>query len=148
MPRQRIEITERDKQQIEVMAGLGMTVEQIAQVLGISPRTFNRWCESPDVLAHYKKGQDSAQVTIAKSLFEKAKGGDTTAIIWYEKTRAGRRETTQVEVVDERVKEELRDFLAYLRSHLPPDQFTALIDGYQQQSTQRGAKRVPSGRGG
>lgn len=124
MPRRKIEITERDKQQIEIMAGLGLTVQQIAQILGVSKRTFNRWCEDENVLAHYKKGLAGAEVAIAKTLYEKAKGGDTTAIIWYEKTRANRKEVTQVELVDERVKEELRDFFDFLRSQLPADQFT------------------------
>jgi hypothetical protein len=141
MGRKAIEVTAKDAQQIETMAGLGLTVEQIASVLNVSKRTFNRWCEDPGILAHYKKGQDTAQVTIAQTLFQKARDGDTTALIWYEKTRAGRREVTQVEILDERVKEELRGFLDFLRSRLPPDQFKALIDDYQR-TVQRGSKRV------
>lgn len=144
MPRSRIEITDRDKQQIEIMAGLGMTVQQIAQILGISKRTFNRWCEDEAVLAHYKKGLSGAEMTIAKTLYDKAKGGDTTAIIWYEKTRANRKEVTQVELVDERVKEELRDFFEFLRSRLPAAQFTQLINDYD--THRRSSKRTTKGK--
>ncbi|PZV05770.1 MAG: hypothetical protein DCF32_10670 [Leptolyngbya sp.] len=139
MARPKIEITERDRTQIEIMAGLGLTVEQIAAILNISKRTFHRWCSDPEVLALYKKGLSGAEMTIAKSLFDKAKAGDTTAIIWYEKTRANRREVTQIEVVDERVKEELRDFMDFLRSQLPAEQFNQLINDY---AARRNPKRV------
>jgi hypothetical protein len=144
MARKKIEVTAKDAQQIEVMAGLGLTVEQIATVLGISPRTFNRWCQDPTILAHYKKGLDTAQVQISQTLFQKAKDGDTTAIIWYEKTRAGRKEVSQVEVVDERVKAELRDFLDFLKAQLPPAQFTQLLNDYD--ATRRRSKRIPGGK--
>jgi len=96
MGRRRIPITERDKQQIEVLAGLGLTLDNIARVLGISPRTLDRWLKNPDILALYKKGQARAEIEISKALFELAKSGCISAIIWYEKTRCGRSDRAEV----------------------------------------------------
>lgn len=94
--RPKIEITERDKQQIEIMAGLGMTLDKIALILDISPRTLDKWVADPAVNALYKKGKAKAEATISQSLFEKAKGGDLPSIVWYEKTRCGRSDRAEV----------------------------------------------------
>lgn len=96
MGRPRIPITERDKQQIQTLAGLGMTLDKIALVLNISPRTLDRWLKHDEVLALFQKGCALAEQTIAKTLFEKARDGDMTAIIWYERTRCGRTEKAEV----------------------------------------------------
>ncbi len=90
MGRPRILISEKDTRQIEALAGFGMTLDQIALVLNISSRTLDRWLQDEQVLALYKKGCAVAEATIARTLFEKAKDGDMTALIWWEKTRARR----------------------------------------------------------
>lgn len=50
--------------------------------------------------------------------------------------RIGKVEKKIDSIVLERVKEELRDFLDFLRDRLPPDQFRALLEEYhaRQQS--------------
>jgi len=78
------------------MAGLGLTLDNIARVLGISPRLLDNWLKNPDINALYKKGQGRAEVDISKTLFELAKSGNVTAIIWYEKTRCGRSDRTEI----------------------------------------------------
>jgi len=90
MGRRRLQISEKDKKQIEALAGFGLTLDQIALVLNISPRTLDNWLQNDEINALYKKGCAVAEATIARTLFEKAKAGDMTALIWWEKTRAGR----------------------------------------------------------
>lgn len=90
------EITARDQQQIEVLAGLGLSLDRVALVLGISGSTLDRWLQADEVKMLYKNGVAKAETTIAKTLFEKAKDGDMTALIWYEKTRMGRSDRTEV----------------------------------------------------
>jgi hypothetical protein len=92
MGRPKIEITDEQLRQAELLAGYGLTQDQIADVLGIAHRTFARKQDEPRVLAALQKGRAEAQHKIGKSIFEKALKGDMTAAIWWEKTRAGRHE--------------------------------------------------------
>jgi len=76
-----------DLTQVEIIASLGLTDEEIAVVLGISPRTLNYWKKNPDFLQSLKRGKLKADFQIIKSLYEKAKGGDVTAMIFWLKNR-------------------------------------------------------------
>jgi hypothetical protein len=74
--------------QVEVVASLGLVDEEIAIVLGISPRTLNYWKKNnPDFLQSLKRGKLKADFQVTKSLYEKAKAGDTGAIIFWLKNR-------------------------------------------------------------
>lgn len=94
--RKPIPVTVRDKRQIEVLASMGVPLDNIAKILNISPRTLDNWLKLPDIAARHKKGRIQAEITIAKVLFEKALSGCVPAIIWYEKTRYGRFERSEV----------------------------------------------------
>lgn len=99
MARPKIEITEDNLRQIEVLAGYGMTEAAIANVLGISERTFRTNKNTEEVvLAALEKGKAKAASIIGQALFEKAKKGDLGAIVWWEKTRAGRTERVRTEI--------------------------------------------------
>jgi hypothetical protein len=74
-------------EQVEIIASLGLTDEEIAVILGISTRTLNYWKKSPEFLQSLKRGKLKADFQIAKSLYEKAKAGDTTAMIFWLKNR-------------------------------------------------------------
>ena len=74
-------------EQVEIIASLGLTDEEIAVILGISPRTLNYWKKNPAFLQSLKRGKLKADFQITKSLYEKAKNGDTTAIIFWLKNR-------------------------------------------------------------
>lgn len=76
-----------DLSQVEVIASLGLTDTEIAIILGISERTLNYWKKNPEFLQSLKRGKLKADFQIAKSLYEKAKGGDTTAMIFWLKNR-------------------------------------------------------------
>ena len=97
--RPRLTITDDQVRQIEALAGYGLTQEQIASVLGISPATLSRRkTENLKVLKAIKDGESKAAGLIGKALFEAAKGGNMTALIWWEKTRMGRYEKQGLEV--------------------------------------------------
>ena len=51
----------------------------------------------PEVDARYKRGKAKAIAHVANGLLQKARAGDTTSAIFYLKTQAGWRETTEIE---------------------------------------------------
>jgi len=73
--------------QVEVIASLGLTDEEIAVILGISPRTLNYWKKNPKFLQALKRGKLKADFQVTKRLYENAKNGDNTAIIFWLKNR-------------------------------------------------------------
>jgi hypothetical protein len=82
-----VRIEDVNLEQVEIIASLGLTDEEIAVILGISPRTLNYWKKNPAFLQSLKRGKLKADFQITKSLYEKAKNGDTTAIIFWLKNR-------------------------------------------------------------
>lgn len=84
-------ITDEMLGKIEMMAGWGLSLTQIAAVLGISERTLLiKKTNESRVNAALEAGKAKAQGRVGKSLFERAVEGDVAAIRWYEMTRAGR----------------------------------------------------------
>lgn len=86
-------------EKVEVVASMGLIDEQIAIILDISPRTLNYWKKRPAFLQSLKRGKLKADFQITQSLYQKAKGGDTTAMIFWLKNRQPEkwREKMQVE---------------------------------------------------
>jgi len=88
-------------EKVEVIASMGLTDEQIAVILGISPRTLNYWKKDPAFLQSLKRGKLKADFRVIQSLYHKAIGyeavdkkgsriqvpGDTTAMIFWLKNR-------------------------------------------------------------
>lgn len=93
MARPKFEITAKALQQIETLAGYGLTLAQIAAVIGTSEATLKRnKLEEASVLSALEAGRAKAQGIVGKSLFERARAGDVGAIRWWEMTRANRSE--------------------------------------------------------
>jgi len=89
MGRPKYEITEQVIKQAESLAATGLTKEQMASALGISYQTFNeRQKEYPEFLEAIKRGQHKGIATVTNALFQKAKGGDNTAMIFFLKNRS------------------------------------------------------------
>jgi len=84
--------TEKSRQQAQSAAGLGLPHDQIAALLGISDETLRKYY---DLELGLGKAQSSAAV--AKTLFNKAQGGDTTALIWWTKAQMRWAETQRHE---------------------------------------------------
>ncbi len=86
-------------EKVEVIASMGLIDEQIAVILGISPRTLNYWKKHPQFVQALKRGKLKADFQITQSLYQKAKNGDTTAMIFWLKNRQPDkwREKTQLE---------------------------------------------------
>ena len=84
--------TEKQRQDVKNMAAVGITQEDIVKVIRVDLKTLRK---------HYRVELDEslvkANAQIGGALFAKAKGGDTSAIIWWEKTRAGKSDIARID---------------------------------------------------
>jgi hypothetical protein len=86
--------SETERKQVEALSGYGLPLDQIAVLVrkGISVDTLT---------AHFKdeliSGKAKANSQVGRTLFQKATGGDTTAMIWWSKTQMKWSETQRVE---------------------------------------------------
>jgi hypothetical protein len=88
--------TDAQRQTVQLHATVGTAHPLIAQLLGIDPKTLRKYYrEELDV------SKAKANATIGGALFNKAKGGDTTAMIFWMKTQAGWREKSDVNHVSD-----------------------------------------------
>lgn len=84
----RIEIGEAMRGDVRRFAEIGVPHAIIARIVGLSVSTLRRRCR-----AELDAGVEVANARIALTLFETAMSGNTTAMLWWEKTRAGRRDS-------------------------------------------------------
>lgn len=91
MARPRKDFTDRDIRQIEILAGYGLSLPQIAAVMGISETEFHYRKSETKVSEALEAGKAKAQGVVGKALYLRAKDGDVNAIRWWEMTRAKRR---------------------------------------------------------
>jgi len=106
--------TADERQQVELLAGYGLPLEQIAAVIrgGIDVKTLTKHFR-----AELLRGWALANSKVAQRLFEKALSGDTAALIFWCKARMGWSERQQHEIIraDEPDPEARRE---QLRAHL------------------------------
>jgi hypothetical protein len=90
------EPTDALRQTVQLHTTVGTTQETIAQIIGIDAKTLR---------LHYREELDvsraKANATIGGALFNKAKGGDTAAMIFWMKTQAGWREKSDLNLTSE-----------------------------------------------
>lgn len=92
--RKRIAINLR---KVERLGGLGLSERQICDALGISDETLRRRkIDSVDFVAALKRGKARACGNVANWLYEQCRQGNTTAQIWWEKTRSGFSDKVQI----------------------------------------------------
>ena len=91
MARPKYEPIAATRQMVQLHATVGTAQSVIADILGIDDKTLRK---------HYREELDQAKAkanaTIGGALFNKAKGGDTSAMIFWMKTQAGWSERTIV----------------------------------------------------
>lgn len=87
------EATEENKVKVKTLAAVGTRFEDIAKKLGISENTLTKYYRR-----ELDDGRIDANAAIAKSLYDQAKSGNTSAQIFWLKTRAGWKETQVNEV--------------------------------------------------
>ena len=89
MSRKPHEPTDATRQTVQLHTTVGTTQAIIADILGIDDKTLRLYYrEELDV------SKAKANATIGGALFNKAKSGDTAAMIFWMKTQAGWRETS------------------------------------------------------
>lgn len=92
MSRKPHEPTDATRQLVSLHSAIGTPQEDIATVLDIDAKTLRK---------HYReeldKGALRANARVGKTLFDKAVSGDTTAAIWWTKTRMGWKDVSRVE---------------------------------------------------
>jgi transposase len=86
------EPTDQNKVQVKTLAAVGIRHEDIAAKLGISADTLTKYYRQ-----ELDDGRVDANAQIGKSLYEQAKKGNTAAMIFWLKTRAGWKETQVTE---------------------------------------------------
>ncbi len=91
--RPRHEVTDKTRAEVRTLSGFGARNEDIAQYIGITKATLEKYYAE-----ELKNGKVKANAAIAETLFKKARDGNITACIFWLKTRAGWRETQKVEV--------------------------------------------------
>lgn len=85
-------------EQVEALAQRGLTQGQIADALGVSLATLQRRRQdSEEFDAALKRGTALGIAAVANRLMERINSGDTTAMIFFLKTRAGWKETQVIE---------------------------------------------------
>lgn len=86
--RPKFEITDEIIKKVEALAAQGLSLEQIASVIGCSADTVGRRKKDNAKFADaIKRGQNKGIATITNALFQKAKTGDNAAMIFYLKNR-------------------------------------------------------------
>ena len=84
MARPAIEITPELCQKAESLAAQGLTMDQIANVLGIGERTlYEKQAAYPQFSQAIKTGRDKGIAQVTNALFKKATEGDTQAQKYY-----------------------------------------------------------------
>ena len=80
------------RNQVYELSRVGTRYEDIATLLSISADTLTKYYKE-----ELQKGRIEANAVIANTLYEKAKGGDTTSMIFWLKSRAQWKETQKHE---------------------------------------------------
>ncbi len=85
--------TETTRNKVYILSTVGTRHEDIATVLSISHDTLVKYYKE-----ELDKGRIEANASVAETLFKQAKEGNTTAMIFWLKSRAKWKETSQHEI--------------------------------------------------
>ena len=100
--RPEIKITEELCKKAEVYAAQGLTMPQIASVLGMSQTTlYDKKGKFTEFSEAIKRGKDKGIATITNALFNNARRGDNTSMIFYLQNQAGWQDRVEKETIIE-----------------------------------------------
>src|SRR5690554_107854 len=86
------EPTRATRELVQLHTMVGTTQETLADIIGIDPKTLRKYYRE-----ELDQSKARANATIGGALFNKAKSGDTAAMIFWMKTQAGWKETQHIE---------------------------------------------------
>lgn len=86
------EPTRATRELVQLHTMVGTRQETIASIIGIDPKTLRKYYRE-----ELDQSKAKANATIGGALFNKAKSGDTAAMIFWMKTQAGWRETQNID---------------------------------------------------
>jgi hypothetical protein len=92
MPMPPHEPTDQMRVTAKTLSGLGVPHEDICHILSISKPTLHKYYRE-----ELDKGHAEANAKVAQSLFQQATSGNTTAMIFWLKARAGWREKQEID---------------------------------------------------
>lgn len=105
-----IKLTTNQIETIERAAGLGLNLDNISYLIGISPRTLDRrLSDCEEAREAYNKGRAIAHEKVASKLFDLIEKGEPAAIFFYLKCQAGWREKDKIE--NDNSKAEIKIYL-------------------------------------
>lgn len=83
-----------DDEQVEALAGINCTMEEIATVLGCSVDTISRrFAEA------VKRGREQGRSSLRRYMWEKVKEGNVVMMIWLSKQILGYRDRTEIDIM-------------------------------------------------
>lgn len=89
------EPTRATRELVQLHTMVGTRQEVIASIIGIDPKTLRKYYRD-----ELDQSKAKANATIGGALFNKAKSGDTAAMIFWMKTQAGWKETNVNEITN------------------------------------------------
>lgn len=100
------EPTAEERKLVEALSGYGIPQPQICALVrdGIGEDTLRKYFR-----AEVTRGIAKANAAVAKMSFQKCMQGDTTMLIWWEKTRMGMSDKTIVKVETDEAEKQLRE---------------------------------------
>ena len=139
--RPRFEITPEILQEVEEMAGRGLTVNQIATCLGVSPATiYNKQAQYLEFLETIKKGKAVGLSKVTNALFENATvEKDNVAIIYYLNNRDKENWSNKNEFAATVEHKNVIDL-----TRVSNDQLSAIAAAFVQSNTGEGSSRTIS----
>ncbi len=132
-------LSEEQIQVIEDFAGNGVTLEQIADYFMITRKRLCEFLQNEDIKLRYQKAKAKGINTLASTLFKQAEGGNTTALIFWLKTRAGWTESidinSTVNIEINKFKEAVK--LALAKAVHDPETLQRIADEIEKSNTTR-----------
>lgn len=98
-----------DYAEIEKLAQLHCTIEEIASFFGVNSKTLSRDEKFKEI---YKKGMDTGKMSLRRMQFKAASAGNVTMLIWLGKQLLGQTDKLNTSGLTESETERLRQIAA------------------------------------